>query len=129
MLMENPATSNFGKTAKELTDKAADKIQSGIRSARNNAKDAGSVLSDKVEDVRGEAGPAMTKATDRMHWMGKRSLDAINNTASQARDLASNTSDSIVGYTKNNPVKALAIAAGAGVLLYAAIKALTPSRD
>jgi hypothetical protein len=56
-------------------------------------------------------------------------MDTISDMASQARDVASNASDSIVAYTKNNPVKALAIAVASGALLYAAIKALTPSRD
>jgi hypothetical protein len=56
-------------------------------------------------------------------------MDTISDVASQARDVASNTSDSMVAYTKNNPVKALAIAVASGALLYAAIKTLTPSRD
>ena len=37
--------------------------------------------------------------------------------------------DVIVAYTKKNPLMALGIAAAAGALVYAAIKALTPSRD
>jgi hypothetical protein len=61
--------------------------------------------------------------------MGKQALDAITDMASQARDVASNASESIVAYTKKNPVKALVIAAASGALLYAAIKARSPSRD
>ncbi len=127
--MESSVTNNFGKTGQVLTDKGADKVQSGIRSAQDTAKDGGGVLSHKVEDLRDEAGSALGKAVDQVQSMGKRGLDAITNAASQARAAASNTSDSIVGYTKKNPVKALAIAAGSGALLYAAIKALRPSRD
>jgi hypothetical protein len=48
---------------------------------------------------------------------------------SQARDAASDASDSIIDYTKKNPITALAIAAASGALLYAAVKALLPSRD
>jgi len=47
----------------------------------------------------------------------------------QAREAASAGSDSIVAYTKANPVKALAIAVASGALLYAAVKAFTPPRD
>ena len=61
--------------------------------------------------------------------MGRQSVDNISDMASQARDVVSNASDSIVAYTKKSPVKALAIAAASGALLYAAIRALTPSRD
>jgi ElaB/YqjD/DUF883 family membrane-anchored ribosome-binding protein len=126
--MESSVTNNLGKTGQALADKAADKVQSGIRSAQDTAKDAGGVLSNKVEDLRGEAGSALGKAADRVQSMGKQGLDAITNVTSQARDVASKTSDSIVGYTKRNPVRALAIAAGSGALLYAAIKALRPPR-
>ena len=56
-------------------------------------------------------------------------LDTMTEMAGQARDVASNASDSIAAYTKKNPVKALAIAAASGALLYAVIKALSPSRD
>ena len=61
--------------------------------------------------------------------LGRQGLDAITEMAGQARDAASNASDSIVAYTKQNPVKALAIAAASGALLYAAIKTLSASRD
>lgn len=46
-----------------------------------------------------------------------------------ARDMAAGTADSIVSYTKKNPVKALAIAAASGAILYAAIKASRSYRD
>jgi hypothetical protein len=60
---------------------------------------------------------------------GKQGLDAITETASQVRDVASDAAESIVAYTKKNPVKALAIAAVSGALFYTAIKALSHSRD
>jgi hypothetical protein len=59
----------------------------------------------------------------------KRGLDAITDMTSQARDIASNTSDSIVSFTKKNPVASLAIAAASGALIYATVKALKSSRD
>jgi hypothetical protein len=86
-----------------LAEKAADKAGSSIRVAQDSAKDVGNV--------------------------GKQGLITIADMVSQARDVASNAAESIVAYTKNNPVKALAIAAASGALLYAAIQALSPSRD
>jgi ElaB/YqjD/DUF883 family membrane-anchored ribosome-binding protein len=88
----------------------------------------GQKIADKVDDLQGDATSALTKAASRAQTMGRQSIDAISEVASQARDAASNASDSIVAYTKKNPVTALAIAAASGALLYAAIKALTPSR-
>jgi ElaB/YqjD/DUF883 family membrane-anchored ribosome-binding protein len=98
--MENSTSSRFVKNGQTLADKAADKVRGGIRDAQNAAKEAGTTFSNTISDMAG-----------------------------QARDVASNASDSVVAYTKKNPAKALAIAAASGALLYAAIKALTPSRD
>jgi len=65
----------------------------------------------------------------RVQSMSKQGVDAISDMASQLRDVAANTSDSIVAYTKKNPAKALAIAAASGALLYAAFKAVRQLRD
>src|SRR5271169_4476101 len=89
----------------------------------------GQTIADKVDELRSDAAPALTNAVSRAKSVGRQSIDAISDMASQARDAASNASDSIVSYTKKNPVTALAIAAASGALLYAAIKAVTPSRD
>jgi ElaB/YqjD/DUF883 family membrane-anchored ribosome-binding protein len=69
------------------------------------------------------------KASDRVQSMGQQGVDAMTDMAGQVRDATSNVAESIVSYTKKNPVQALAIAAGVGALLYWAIKAVTPSRD
>jgi ElaB/YqjD/DUF883 family membrane-anchored ribosome-binding protein len=88
----------------------------------------GQTLTDKVDDLRGDAVPALKKAVSRAQAAGRQSIDAIGDLASQARDAAASASDSVAAYTRRNPVTALAIAAACGALLYAAIKALTPSR-
>jgi ElaB/YqjD/DUF883 family membrane-anchored ribosome-binding protein len=127
--MENSVTGGFAKTGQALADKAADKVQSGIRTAQDATKDAGNILSGKLEDVRSEAGTVVSRGSRRAQAAGRQGLDAITDVLGQARDAASNTSDSIVTYTKKNPLKALAIAATSGALLYAAIKTLSSSRD
>jgi len=97
-------------------------------SITGNLAKNGQTMADKVE-LRSEAVPALNKAMSRAQAVGRQSIDAIGDLASQARDAAANASDSVVAYTRKNPVTALAIAAASGALLYAAIKALTPSRD
>ncbi len=71
----------------------------------------------------------LKKAVRRAKSMGSQSIDVISDFASQAKDVASDASESIVAYTRKNPAAALAIAAACGALLYAAIKGLTPSRN
>jgi len=91
---------------------------------------AGAVPSSKLGEATSKAADALSSGSKRVQSMGKQGLDAITDMTSQARDVALNAGDSIVDYTKKNPVKALTIAATAGALLYAAMKALAPdSRD
>jgi ElaB/YqjD/DUF883 family membrane-anchored ribosome-binding protein len=98
-------------------------------SITGNLPKNGQTMTDKADDVRGDTTPALKKAVSRAQSMGRQSIDAISDMASQAREAAANASDSIVAYTRKNPVTALAIAAASGALLYATIKALKPSRD
>lgn len=127
--MENSVPSSVAKTGHTLSDKSADRVQSGIRAAQDTARDAGNVLSSKLEDVRSEAGTAVKASSRRVQSMAKQGLDAITDAVGQARDAASDASDSVIAFTKKNPVTALAIAATSGALLYAVIKASIPSRD
>jgi ElaB/YqjD/DUF883 family membrane-anchored ribosome-binding protein len=61
--------------------------------------------------------------------IGKRGMDALDDMTYQAGGAISNASDSIIAYTKENPVKALGMAAAVGVVAYALVNALRPARD
>ena len=127
--MESTATGNFAKTSQALADKAADKVHAGIRSAQQSAKDTGDSLSSQVADVHDKAVPVIRNASSRAQSTMQQGFDTVSDIADQARDMAASTADSIVSYTKRNPVQALAIAAASGALLYVAIKALRAYRD
>jgi ElaB/YqjD/DUF883 family membrane-anchored ribosome-binding protein len=129
MTMESSAAGNFGKTSQALADKASDKIQAGIRSAQQSAKDAGDSLASKVSEVHDKAVPVIRNAGSRAQSTLQQGFDTVSDIAGQARDVAATTADSIVSYTKRNPVQALAIAAASGALLYVALKALRSYRD
>jgi ElaB/YqjD/DUF883 family membrane-anchored ribosome-binding protein len=88
-----------GRTVHGLADKANDKVQDGI-----------------------------SRATGRVQSGAQQSFDALSDVAGKARDMAGRASDGIVSYTKQNPAMALAIAAAAGGLLYAAIRSLRAYR-
>ena len=98
-------------------------------SITGNLPKNGQKVVDMVDDLQGDATPALAKAVNRAQSIGRQSLDAISGIANQAQNAASNASDSVVAYTKKNPVTALALAAASGAFLYAVIKALSPSRD
>jgi len=119
--MEN-TVKTLGKQGPAVADTAIDKAQSGIR-------EAGATLANKVDEIRGDATPGFRQAAARAQAMGKRGLDAVTDAAGRARDSVSSASQSIIDYTKENPVKALAIAAASGALLVTIVKAIKASRD
>lgn len=116
----------FGKDAQSTVDKAADQLQGGIKSAQQAANTAGSAISSKVDGLRSSAVPAIQKAAGQAEDLAKQGMDAGANAVQQARDYASQASDSIVEFTKENPVKALLIAVAGGALLATLVKVLTP---
>jgi ElaB/YqjD/DUF883 family membrane-anchored ribosome-binding protein len=127
--METTVADSFAKTAKALADKAANKAQAGIHGSQESVKVGRNGLSSKVGDVHDKAAPVIVEAAGRAQSRAQQSFDAISDIADQARDMAASATDSIVSYTKKNPVKALAIAAASGAVLYAAIKTFRSYRD
>ena len=107
LIMESITKANLEKSSQELADKAADKSQTGIRNAKESAGKAGG---------RGQSA-------------AQQGFDGLNDMADQAREMLSNAADSVVSYTKKNPLQALAIAAASGALIYAALKAFRAYRD
>jgi ElaB/YqjD/DUF883 family membrane-anchored ribosome-binding protein len=119
--MDN-SVKTLAKQGQSLADAATDKVQGGIR-------EAGATLSGKVDEIRSDAAPRARQTVDRVQAMGKQGFDAASEVAGRARDAISSTSQSIIDYTKENPVKALAIAAVSGALLVTVVKAIKASRD
>jgi ElaB/YqjD/DUF883 family membrane-anchored ribosome-binding protein len=109
--MENSIANDLQKNGQSLADKAADKAQGGIRDAKQATKEAGAAFSDKIDQLRQNVAPAVNKAIGR------------------TRDAASEASDSLIAYTRENPVKALLIAAASGALLLSLINVLKSTRD
>lgn len=107
--MENSVASSFAKTGQALADKAVRKVQDGIDTAK-------------------DAGAAAAKTSERVQSTAKGALNTLADMATDARDFVSDASDSILSFTKENPVKSLAIAAASGALIYAALKAVRYSR-
>jgi ElaB/YqjD/DUF883 family membrane-anchored ribosome-binding protein len=126
--MENSITADL-QNGQQMADKAADKVQGGIREAKSATKQAGAALSNKIDELQQDAAPVINKAFDRVKSMGRQGMEAVGDAAQRTRDAASNASDSVIAYTKDNPVKALLIAAASGALLVSLLNVLRSSRD
>jgi ElaB/YqjD/DUF883 family membrane-anchored ribosome-binding protein len=127
--MENSIINDLQKNGQALADKAADKVQGGIRDAKHAAKEAGAAVSNKVDELRHDAGPTVARAFDRVRSVSRQSMNAVGDAAQRTRDAASYASDSIVVYTRENPVKALLIAAASGALLLSLMNIIKSRRD
>jgi len=113
--------------AQGYADKAADGANSAIRSTQNVANSAFDRMSDKVDDVRNQAAPILNRLSSQAEQAARRSADAIRETSAQLRERAMLASDQTVGYIKDEPVKAVLIAAATGAVLMALIALMSRS--
>src|ERR1700677_3182165 len=104
--MDTPSNA-IADSGKDMADAAANKIQSGIREAKKTIDKAADQLSSKVEDLRTDSKPVIKQMRDQAQSFAEGARD----TGRQFRDAASRASDSVTSFTKENPVKAILIAA------------------
>jgi ElaB/YqjD/DUF883 family membrane-anchored ribosome-binding protein len=127
--MDMPSNSTLAKEGQSMADKVADSLQTGSGNAQQASNQAGAGLTNTVERLRGVASPMIDKAADQAREMARQGTNALSNAASKVKGATSQASDSLVTYTKENPVKSLLIAAASGALLVTLVKAITPSKD
>ena len=122
-------TKSFAQQGQETADKAADTAQGAIRSTQRAADNALDSLSAKVDDVRSQAAPLLSKVSSQAEAAARRGIDAVRDTSQQLRDKAVHASDMTVAYVKDEPIKAMLIAAATGALLMGIISMMARSRD
>jgi ElaB/YqjD/DUF883 family membrane-anchored ribosome-binding protein len=115
--MEPLGSNNFGKQTQDLADKAAEKVQSGIRTAKDTSNQVADRLSDTVEAARNRVGPSIAKAADQAQAVANQTRNSLDAATKKVRATAADVSDSVISYTKDNPVKAILISATVGALI------------
>jgi ElaB/YqjD/DUF883 family membrane-anchored ribosome-binding protein len=113
----------------DLADTAAGSAQSAIRSTQRAADSALDRMSEKVDEVRSQATPILNKVTSQAEAAARRGMEAVRDTSQQLREKAAQASDMTIGYVKDEPIKAMLIAAATGALLMGIISLMTRSRD
>ena len=114
--------------ASNFADQAADSASNAIRSTQGVANAAFDRLSDKVDSAREQAAPIINRLSNQAEAAMQRSADALRETSAQLRDKALRAQDSTVGYIRDEPVKAMLIAAATGAVLMALIGLMGRSR-
>jgi ElaB/YqjD/DUF883 family membrane-anchored ribosome-binding protein len=112
-----------------MTDTTANATQGAIRSTQRATDQAFDRLSETVEGVRSKAAPMLNKVASQAEAAARRGMDAVRDTSQQLRDRAMQAQDMTVAYVKDEPIKAMLIAAATGALLMGLITLLSRSRD
>jgi ElaB/YqjD/DUF883 family membrane-anchored ribosome-binding protein len=118
-------TNDFSKQGQALADKATNKVQGGIQDAKRTVNLAADQLSSKVDQFGSEAKPMIKKAAQQT----KAFAQSVGDATQRIRDAASQASESVTEYAKENPVKAILIAAASGAVLATLLHTISRSRD
>ena len=128
--MGNDTGTKAQQQMQDMGDNAASTAQGAIRSTQRAADQALDRLSETVEDVRSKAGPMLNKVTSQAEAAARRGMEAVRDTSQQLRERALQAQDMTVAYVKDEPIKAMLIAAATGAVLMGLISMLAGrSRD
>ena len=122
-------TDNPVDQANVLADRTAQSADKTIRATQRVANDALNTLAGSVEDMRQQAAPLLNRATEQVNTLAQHGMDTLRDTSQQLREQALRVTDSTEGYVKEEPVKAMLIAAATGAALMALLSLMTRSRD
>ena len=120
-------TQPFANEATNMADRAADSASGAIRSTQNVANAALDRLANQVETAHDKAVPLINRLSSQAEAAARTGIDAVRDTSAQLREKAMKASDSTVGYIKDEPVKAMLIAAATGAALMALVSLMTRS--
>ena len=118
-------TKPFSQTSNTL----ADSSDSALKSSEHLASEALDTLSDKVQEVKDEAMPVLNRVAAKAEELARRSADAVRDRSADIKERATRASDATLGYIKDEPVKAILIAAATGAALMALLTLLNRRRD
>jgi len=108
-------------------DAAAPPLEHTLESAQRVADQALDTLSSTAQDLREHVSPLLERAGEQASALAQRGVDAVRDRSLQVRDQAVRASDGTLNYIKDEPVKAVLIAAAAGAALMALVGLLRRS--
>lgn len=112
-----------------LVDRAANAADDAIHATQRLADGALGSLAGSVQDARRQAAPLLNAAGEQASAIARRGVDALRETSQSLRDSAAQVTDRATLYVKDEPLKAMLIAAATGAALMALIGLLTRSHD
>jgi ElaB/YqjD/DUF883 family membrane-anchored ribosome-binding protein len=111
-----------------FADAVARSAERAVQSTQRGANEALDSLSSAVEDARRKSGPMLDEAGDRIASLADQGAEALRGTTHAVRERARHASDATLDYIRNEPLKAVLIAAATGAVLMALISLMRNSR-
>ena len=127
--MKSATLEPLNQDAPNLADTVADRANGAIRSTQTVANAAFDRLSDNVESARDRAAPVIDRLSSQVTAAARRSVDAMRDSSSQLRGQAMNVADLTARNIRDEPFKAVLIAAATGAALMALVTLLSRSRN
>ena len=90
-----------------------------IHPIAETADQALDTLSSTAHDLRQQVSPLFARAGEKANTLTRRRMDTVSDRTLQLRDQALRASDGTVSYIRDEPVKAVLIAAAAGAIAMA----------
>ena len=128
MNMPTSTGKTYGSTT-ALDDKIGNATDSAARSTQQAVDQAADSITSKVEDLRSQAAPLIDRVSAQAEAAARRGIEAVRGSSQQLRDKAARATDSTVAYVKDEPVKAMLIAAATGAALMALLNLMGRSRN
>ena len=113
----------------DLSDRAANKADQALQSTRRFGAEAAQAVQDGIDGLREGVPSAISRATAQAEDLTRRGMERARQASATVRDKAVQVSDQTVGYIKDEPVKAVLVAAAAGAVAALLIGWLTRSRS
>ncbi len=117
----------IASTTSALTDKVIQGTDNAIRASRRAADDTLDQVADGVDSVRAQAAPHIDRLSGEAADLARRGMKNVRERADQLRTSGLRTWDDSLDYVKDEPVKAVLIAAATGALIVAILSLLTRS--
>lgn len=110
-----------------LIDQVGQSVDNAIKATQHGANDAVNGMTNGLLELRKQAEPMINRASGQASALMQNGLDSVRHTSQQLTDSARRARDGTVDYVKEEPVKAMLIAAATGAALMALVGMLSRS--
>lgn len=116
-------------TVEQITDRAVNKADEALEGSKRAAQDALNSVQDGVDQLREAIPSAFARAAAQVEALTRQGLERARQASAEVRGQVNQAGDRTVAYIKDEPVKAVLIAAAAGAALVGLMGLLSRARQ